>query len=199
MLRRGLHRGQVDKGGVGRGLFEQIDDPLVAGQDKHLVRAGKIDEGGGGTPGAFEIEVHEHLVDDDWQALRFFTHALNEGADAGLVQPFEAPHELDLCRKAAIGPVEDVAGHQQRIHATVDAEVDHPFVSLERGVPQDVRHTRFGLTDALERTVQVQIGGVVISEEMSCRDRYWAFQLASSLIVKPFPMLLPAAMNRSRI
>jgi len=36
----------------------------------------------------------------------------DERPDAGVVQPFETPHELDLGGKAAIGPVEDVTRHE---------------------------------------------------------------------------------------
>ena len=92
LLRRGSHRGEVDDGGVRRSLFEQVDDPLVAGKDEHLVGAGELDKGGGGTPRALEVEVHEHLVDDDRQPFRFFTHALDEA---------EAERQVELLARAA--------------------------------------------------------------------------------------------------
>jgi hypothetical protein len=84
----------------------------------------------------------------------------DERAYAGCVQSFEPPHELALRRQAAVGSVKDIASHQQRINAPIDSQIDYPFVGLERGASQDVRHTRLDLADALERTVQMQIGCV---------------------------------------
>ena len=77
-LGRSPHRGQVDDGGVGRCPSEQVDYPLMAGEHEYLVGAGELDEGGGGTPRALKVEVHEDLVDDDRKPFSLFAHALDE-------------------------------------------------------------------------------------------------------------------------
>ena len=82
----------------------------------------------------------------------------DERSDAGSVQPFETPHKLDLCGNTAIGPVKDVACHEQRIDTAIDTERNHTFVGMERGAPEDVSDLRLRLPDPRAGTVQVQIG-----------------------------------------
>jgi hypothetical protein len=84
----------------------------------------------------------------------------NKCANAGAVQAVETPHELDLRGKAAIGPVKDVTGYKQRIDTAVDTKRDDTCVGLERGATEDVSNMRLRLSDARERAVQVEIGGM---------------------------------------
>ena len=87
-----LHRGQVDESGVGDDFLEKVDHPLVTGEDEDLIGAGELDEGGGGAPGALEVEVNQDFVDDNGQAFGLFAHALDET---------EAKREIELLVGAA--------------------------------------------------------------------------------------------------
>ena len=82
-------------------------------------------------------------------------------------QPFQTPHKLDLRHEAAIGAVEYVAGHEERINMTIDTKINHALVGIERGTPKDLRNLRLRLTDALERAIEVKIGRM---HKAKCHD-----------------------------
>ena len=85
----------------------------------------------------------------------------HEGADACRVQPVQPVHELQLRPKAAVGPVVDVPGHQQRIHALANAQRDDVVIGIKGGAAQRIGDvTRRFAANAAKRAVQMQVGGV---------------------------------------
>ena len=52
----------------------------------------------------------------------------DEGAYAGIVQPFQAIDELELRAEAPISRVVDVARDEQRVRPLVDAQLDDVLV-----------------------------------------------------------------------
>jgi len=75
------------------------------------------------------------------------------GSNASIGQPLKPLPEPQLRPQAAVLAVIDVAGHQQKINAFLEAELDDVIEGFERCLQQKSVYLRFGLTKANEGAI----------------------------------------------
>ncbi|OPZ46025.1 MAG: hypothetical protein BWY94_00939 [Actinobacteria bacterium ADurb.BinA094] len=93
----------------------------------------------------------------------------DEGADAGLVQTPHAGEKADLRAQPALGAVVDVAGEEHEQHLALERQVDEPLPRLQGRLAQGPGHAGGRPGDALERRIQMKVGGVYEAERVRHR------------------------------